>query len=92
MEIELLDQSAFDPTDPDEVDLFSLDISIDKYLVFNIEGDFSEQPEHWLVAFAFVRIPGIIDEDITMESSVMEIISPENLEKILNLPVRRWTT
>jgi len=92
MKIELLDQSAFDPTDPDESGLFILDVSIDEHVTFSIEGDFDEQPDYWQVSYAFVRIPGIVIEDILMESSVTEVMDSEQLEKILNLPVQRWTT
>lgn len=87
-----IEQVAFDPLDPGEEHLFNLDVEFEDHISFLIEADFEEEPAHWLIAYGYLKVPILgVDEEIPMESSVTEVLSEDSIEKILNMPVTRWT-
>jgi hypothetical protein len=96
----ILDQSAFDPTDPDERDLAHVDAVTWRGWVYVIEADLSEPPWEWYIAY--VHFPRTLDpygiisdrnEEIDMGVSLKDLPGRYRkmfIEDLLNAPVTRW--
>lgn len=92
----LVDQSGFDPTDPEESNYAVLDIETDGPFLYMVEADFNDPPGDWQLVDTMLTITDDFgrEHDEVYENAYTNLDQlpdwPTFLWDLLNTPVLNW--